>query len=502
MTIEELITKIKQEAKTRSKVDDEHLSDIGQETFTPPATQNMEETLLFRYAKKVGKYLQKKGLRGVVNFVRRNINLQQYSVQYKIEDFTKYHDEEFIEKVYELILNREADVEGKKNYLLRLRNGELSKQEIIMLLHFSDEGKAQDITINSSRGYYLLFSSYKVPFLGYLMKSFVAMATLPKILREVRKNENSIEVQYTQLNQKIQVQELDFKLRFQEFDEYLQEHQKEIERLIDSKMDKEKLDTFMLSLNQTKKQITKLVEKAKKRVPKKVFTQDELESIIEEENHLYDGLYLSFENRFRGSREEIKNKVKIYLPYLSDLKFTKEEISILDVGCGRGEWLELLNENGYKNTSGIDLNRIMVSVAQEKNLDVKEADVIKHLKTLKDESLSVITGFHIIEHLPFEILMDLFTQSLRVLKKGGMILFETPNPRNILVGSSDFYLDPTHINPIHPLTLKFLVEEVGFLRVDSLILSEEKLTNFDDLDFGDINDYINIGRDLSVIAYK
>jgi len=83
-----------------------------------------------------------------------------------------------------------------------------------------------------------------------------------------------------------------------------------------------------------------------------------------------------------------------------------------------------------------------------------------------------------------------------------MILFETPNPRNILVGSSDFYLDPTHINPIHPLTLKFLVEEVGFLRVDSLILSEEKLTNFDDLDFGDINDYINIGRDLSVIAYK
>jgi len=502
MTIDELIKKIKEESKTRSTVKNEHLEGIEEGTFSVPEMQNMEETVLFRYAKKIGKYLQKKGLRGFVNFVRRNINVQQYSIRYKIEDFTKYNDEAFIDNAYELILNREADVEGKKNHLERLREGKVSKLEIIIALHFSEEGKAQDITLDSAKRLYLLTQSYKVPFFGYCIKSFSAMVTLPKILQQVRKNENNIALQYKQLNETLQAQNLDNKLRFQELDEYLQKHEIEIQKLIDTQIAKEKIDISIQSLTEIKKHITKLVEKAKKRLPEQKFTQNELESIANEENHLLDDLYLSFENRFRGTRAEIKNKVEVYLPYLDNLEFAKNELSILDVGCGRGEWLELLNENGYKKTTGIDLNRIMVTVAQEKNLNVKESDVIKHLKSLDDESLSVITGFHIIEHLPFETLMTLFTQSLRVLKKGGMILFETPNPRNILVGSSDFYLDPTHINPIHPLTLKFLVEEVGFLRVDSLILNEDKLTNFDDLNFGDINDYINIGRDLSVIAYK
>lgn len=144
----------------------------------------------------------------------------------------------------------------------------------------------------------------------------------------------------------------------------------------------------------------------------------------------------------------------------------------------------------------------MVSFCKDIEQDVECIDVIRYLKSLNDESLSVITGFHIIEHLPFEVLMTLFAESLRVLKRGGMIIFETPNPRNILVGSSDFYLDPTHIKPIHPEALKFLVVQTGFYNVKSLILENDNLSNFDNLSFNDINDYINIGRDLVVIGYK
>lgn len=236
-----------------------------------------------------------------------------------------------------------------------------------------------------------------------------------------------------------------------------------------------------------------------KRLPSKIFENEELLAIANQQDHNFDSLYVSFENQFRGSRKEIKNKLKVYLPFINDFNV---DINILDVGCGRGEWLELLSETGYKNIKGIDLNQLMVSFCKDIEQDVECIDVIRYLKSLNDESLSVITGFHIIEHLPFEVLMTLFAESLRVLKRGGMIIFETPNPRNILVGSSDFYLDPTHIKPIHPEALKFLVVQTGFYNVKSLILENDNLSNFDNLSFNDINDYINIGRDLVVIGYK
>lgn len=510
MTVEEIIQKIKQEAKNKSKDENTNEEYVYQESF---ATQEMQESRLYSYAKKIGKYLQKKGLGGLVNFLRRNLNLQQYSHIYEMQDFTKYRDEEFIDKAYQLILNREADIQGKNNYLSKLRAGTLSKAEIIVSLHFSKEGKTQNITINGAKKQYLLTQLYKVPFIGYITKLVVTAATLPKVLNRINQNENHIESEsisqtnnYLKLTQTLATKAT--KQAHQELEQLLhkQLHQQQMD--LDTKATKDELKEIIYVkeyMQVTKESIQTLVEEAKKRLPQETLTSNELVTIIEEEEHALDTFYVSFEDKFRGSKQEIKEKLKVYLPYIekvSQITQLKEEFKLLDVGCGRGEWLELLSEQGYKSTKGIDLNRVMVSISKALDQDVECIDVIKYLKSLKDETLAVITGFHIIEHLPFKVLMELFQESRRVLKKGGMIIYETPNPRNILVGSSDFYLDPTHINPIHPATLSFLVEQSGFTQVESLILENGTLTNFETLKFDDIYDYINIGRDLVVVGYK
>lgn len=432
---------------------------------------------------------------------------------YEVKDFTKYHDEEFIENAYKFILNREADFQGKNNYLSKLRNGSLSKAEIIALLHFSKEGKAHNIIINGVKKQYILTHLYKIPLIGYIVKSIVIIVTLPKLLKRIRQNENYIEMEFIKNTKKhLELNQVLKTKVSNELHQALQQQQQLQQDELDTKANKNELKEMTLSVNYakeymetSKRNIQTLVEEAKKRLPKEILDQNEMLTMVDEENHTLDSFYVSFEDKFRGSKQEIKDKLKVYLPYVEKVSQTiqtKEEFKILDVGCGRGEWLELLAEQGYTNTKGIDLNRIMVSISKALALEVECIDVLKYLKSLEDETLAVITGFHIIEHLPFKVLMELFQESRRVLKKGGMIIYETPNPRNILVGSSDFYLDPTHINPIHPATLKFLVKQSGFDQVESLILENDTLTNFETLKFDDIYDYINIGRDLAVVAYK
>ena len=241
---------------------------------------------------------------------------------------------------------------------------------------------------------------------------------------------------------------------------------------IEAKADKESLALYLQTVNYAKEymklsqqNMQNLIDEARKRLPEKVLNKKELLTIVDEDKNKFDAFYVEFEDRFRGSREDIKKRVEVYLPYLENLPFKKEEMKIIDVGCGRGEWIELLAENGY-DAQGIDLNRIMVAKSQELGLDVMEADVIEHLKSLADKSLHVITGFHIIEHLPFEVLMKMYEESFRVLKPGGMVIFETPNPENILVGACSFYMDPTHINPLVPDSMQFIIKYKGFENIE------------------------------------
>ena len=219
-----------------------------------------------------------------------------------------------------------------------------------------------------------------------------------------------------------------------------------------------------LNIVDMQRRLMLLLEEARKRLPEP-FSAGQIDVMLKEEDHIFDAMYVTFEDKFRGTREDIKNRQKVYLPYVKDAFGKTSGAQIIDVGCGRGEWLELLKENGF-DTKGIDLNDIMVNTCRGLSLDAVSSDAIDYLRSLPAASLCAVTGFHIIEHLPFKTLIALFDESFRVLKPGGIVIFETPNPENLTVGACTFYTDPSHIKPLVPITMQFLAEYRGFSGVE------------------------------------
>jgi len=197
---------------------------------------------------------------------------------------------------------------------------------------------------------------------------------------------------------------------------------------------------------------------------------DYVAAMAGEGEHSLDAFYLTLEEQFRGSRAEIKDRLRVYLPLIAGAGIGSSQKPILDVGCGRGEWLELLKENGVR-ASGIDSNRMQVARSLEFGVDVTEAELLTHLRAMDDSSLGAVTGFHIVEHLPMETLVAFLDETVRVVQPGGLVIFETPNPENVLVGSCNFYFDPTHRNPLPAPVLKFLVESRGYQDVQILKLN-------------------------------
>ena len=184
-----------------------------------------------------------------------------------------------------------------------------------------------------------------------------------------------------------------------------------------------------------------------------------------------DGFYRAFEDKHRGTLAQIKNAQRVYLPLIQPLTQLYSQAHAIDLGCGRGEWLELLTESGF-DAQGIDLDDGMLAECRARGLKVRTIDAITALKELPDESQAIVSGFHLAEHIPFEVLQTLVQEALRVLKPAGLLILETPNPENITVGTANFYLDPTHNRPLPPLLLSFLPEYYGFGRVKVLRLQE------------------------------
>lgn len=255
-------------------------------------------------------------------------------------------------------------------------------------------------------------------------------------------------------------------------------------------------------LMQQKRLITLFPEEAWQRLPEP-FSQQQLQSFGEEKQHLLDAFYASFQDNFRGSIEDISNRLKVYLPLLEEAKVGTPDSPILDVGCGRGEWLELLRESGYI-AHGLDINRVMIERCRARGLEVIEADVITHLLSLPDSCLGAVTGFHIIEHLAFPDLMKFVSEVVRILKPGGLAIFETPNPQNVLVSSYIFYVDPTHRHPLPSPLMKFIFETQGLFQVKIINLhpfpENYKLSGSDLAER--FNDYFYGPQDYAVVGYK
>jgi O-antigen chain-terminating methyltransferase len=247
--------------------------------------------------------------------------------------------------------------------------------------------------------------------------------------------------------------------------------------------------------------LARLLEEVRKSLPGPI-SASQVENMLKEENHLLDMMYAAFEDHFRGPKDDIKERLRIYIPYLEQLPNVKNS-HMLDIGCGRGEWLELLKEYGYI-ARGVDCNTAMIQRCIKLDLDVIQADALAFLAEQKENNYSVLTGFHIVEHLPLKDMISFFDESLRVLKPGGIMIIESPNPQNILVGSCNFYLDPTHRNPLPPAAAKFFIETRGFSSVEVLTLhpypASYRLSGSALAER--FNDYFYSAQDYAVIGYK
>ncbi|MGE3979441.1 MAG: class I SAM-dependent methyltransferase, partial [Nitrospira sp.] len=211
--------------------------------------------------------------------------------------------------------------------------------------------------------------------------------------------------------------------------------------------------------------------------------------------------YHEFEANFRGSREEIIARLQVYLPFLRPfLEDATQPPVVADLGCGRGEWLELVGEHGFQAV-GVDLDDGMLDDCFKRSLPARKSDAVLFLRSLADSSQSVVSGFHIAEHLPFEVLQTLIGEAHRVLRPGGLLILETPNAENLDVGTLGFHMDPTHQKPLPPGLLSFLPRYDGFVRSKVIRLQEnKKLANASSVRLIDV--FRGVSPDYAVVAQK
>ncbi len=198
-----------------------------------------------------------------------------------------------------------------------------------------------------------------------------------------------------------------------------------------------------VSLNKLKEEFAKLNEEVNKSKP-------------------LDFDYSKFAEKFSANAEVVKNIYSQYIQYFVNCD------TVLDIGCGKGYFLELLQENGL-NGIGIDSDSELVNSCLLKGLRAEATDVIKYLKNAQDNSISGIFMGHVIEHLPVNMKIEFLELCLSKLKNEGVLVLETPNTSSVYVMHNLYYLDPTHEKPLLPEALKHLAVVTGFSVVNSYL---------------------------------
>lgn len=169
--------------------------------------------------------------------------------------------------------------------------------------------------------------------------------------------------------------------------------------------------------------------------------------------------YVGFEDQFRGSATAIRQRLEDYLPLFAGQQ------DVLDIGCGRGEFLDLLRQHGVR-ARGLDINHEMVEVCRQRGLEASEGDALGYLRGVPDESLGGVFAAQVVEHLEPEYLVALLQRMYEVLAPGGVLALETVNVACWFAFFQSYVRDITHVRPLHPETLAYFVRASGFPQVD------------------------------------
>ncbi len=422
----------------------------------------------------------------------------------------------FVRRAYLELLNREPD-ERASFYTAALLEGRLGKLEILGGIRFSDEGKAVGREVPGLKPRFLLSRAYRVPVVGRLVRTGVAVAGLPGALRHLQRLEQAFAASLARTDALAAASESASRARVNAENE-LQARTRKLEVALSGLPDARALvagaaarleergrltDDAVVSLADRMETLEAAVARAAERLeamPAAVAAAGEPTGAADPS---LDGLYVAFEDKFRGAREDIKNRQAVYLPLLEECGAGTLARPVVDVGCGRGEWLELLRDRDLV-ARGVDLNEAMVELCRGLGLDAAAGDAVERLRAAPAGSLGAVTGFHIIEHLPFKAFVRLLDEALRALASGGVVVFETPNPDNLLVGSKNFYLDPTHRNPLPKEMTVMIAEARGFSRAHARPLHPmDDSFGAEDKPLGERLDGLFYGpQDYALVAWK
>lgn len=423
-----------------------------------------------------------------LNSLKEIIQSEVSGITYvNLSELLSYSGGEFIRKAYLSILGREPDPEGFKYYLENLLKGKFSKIDVIVRLRYSREGRERGIKIKGLSKHRILYSFLStLPGFGGIVSGIKFFVTLPRFIAYVRGIEATLDFQISNLKSlisdlgKIQAEHnfriSNLEVNLLKLKDSQEESVKQIERLstiVDKQLDKvRRLESGLervsleirevgLGIERVKKDISDVkIELQGEPVPDTV--EVELKGpVIEEKNY-----YTAFESLFRGSYEDVKRHLERYLKYIPERLVG--EFPVLDVGCGRGEFLELLKDHGIE-AIGVDIDIYQVENLEKKGYSVYRKDVNSFLKE-SNTKFSALTAFQVIEHFDIDYLKDFLKLSFERLVPGGVLILETVNPWNF-EAFPRFYIDETHVRPVPPDTLSFMLRWFGFSDLKLLFLS-------------------------------
>lgn len=409
---------------------------------------------------------------------------------------------DFIEQAYANYLSRLPDSSEVMQMQSALHQGQ-DKQDIIVQLLKTDAYRRQGVPLKSRRLKLRLLLE-RIPILNRLSRLLRTLAHLPRLPRYLRAQQNLLHRQ-----------QQEYRAAIADLQEQVRQHEHHAAIIADLQAQVSTLQTAQdtqktameaarLATEHTDRRL-KALQLALSTLDRPTPASRNTPSAPAQSADIDPCFYLALEERFRGTPDNIRERLTDYLPLLRGNTLLQQPgHCIVDLGCGRGEWLRLLRDEGY-NTLGIDLSPINTAMCQEASLEVITGDAINWLSQQPDASISCITGFHIIEHLEFSLLRTLFEQSMRVLQPGGILILETPNPENLVTGITHFHTDPTHLNPLPPALIEFMADYYGYADIEILRLHpipDEYQIHEDSETARRCNQYFYSAQDYALVATR
>lgn len=366
-------------------------------------------------------------------------------------------DRQFAHEVYASILNRKPSPQEAGAVLAELRAGRMSRQQCMWNMQNSAEGRAIGANMAGVKRKYIFWRLsrviFAIPLLGYIFRVLYTAVRLPRYVNTLTESINT--------------------------------------------------------LNDTRDRLQSMMDNLQAEQDKRIRQEQEKQRKSIEEQKLIDRFYDNYNSIIfkDNTRELIKDRYRVYLDKIEQYTTIedREAACVIDLGSGRGEWLELLIfGGGYTKATGIDSNSVVVANANKLGLNTIHEDAIAYLYGMGDDSADVLTSFHMVEHIDPIDLIHFLDNAYRVLKKGGLLIAETPNPENILVATNTFNLDITHKKPLPPDLLAYMASNAGF-EVKEILRKEPLLYTPAEEAEGAIADMafrFNMEQNYSILAVK